>query len=242
MLSEAIEELNSLKLGPMAVRLKEWTDEPGNEAKSHTECVSALALAQIQVRSNKRALALLSKAGLPVSASISGFRQNARRGLPSGTLGNLATNDWIRLGHSVVVTGGTYTGKTYLAAALMREAAQSGMSVVYWRVPELLMVCAIERQKNEAALGVFLKRLTKAKLLVLDDFAMERIERPQCYVLRQLLDARARRDLALMVVSPNACEYWQDYFEDPTAADAIFARVLSKSRPILLTGPLPKME
>jgi DNA replication protein DnaC len=241
MLSEAIDELKVLKLGPMAVRLKEWADDPGNQGKSHTECVSALALAQIQVRNNKRAHTLLASAGLPASVSIHDVHQRAFWGLPSGTLGNLATCDWIGQGHTVVVTGASYSGKTSLAAALIREAAQLGISMAYWRLPELLTACAIERQKNEAALSIFMKRLAKPKLLVLDDFAMEVSDRPQCYALRQLLDARARQNRALMIVSPNAFEHWKDYFEDPSAAEAIFARVLSKSWPVSLTRSSPSV-
>jgi DNA replication protein DnaC len=147
-------------------------------------------------------------------------------------LGNLRTCDWVRLGHTLVITGESQVGKTYLAGALAREAALARLSVAYWRVPELLAACAIE--KEAGTWPKFLKRLARVELLVLDDFATERADSAQSHLLRQLLDVRHRHRQAVMVVSPNAVEDWDTYFEDATAADAIFGRLLERSQPIAL--------
>lgn len=234
MLNETLDELTALKLGPMAARLRQWVDDPANRDKSHTECVLALAQAQSQVTANTRARCFLSRADLPPNIALDDFRDGSKRGLTPGVLGNLRTCDWIRRGQSVVITGGAQTGKTYLAAALGREATLMGLSAVYRRVPDLLTECAIEKDKGMLALSALLKRLARPRLLVLDDFAVERATSDQCHVLRRLLAARARHGLAVMVAASNAVDVWGDYLEDETAAEAIYGLLLEQVKPIVL--------
>lgn len=232
MLTETVEELQALKLGPMAERLKQWVDDPGNRGKSHTDCVLALALAQAQASAAKRTRCFLVRADLPPNIAITDVWTSSARGLSPQVLGNLASCDWIRRGQTVILTGATRTGKTYLAAALAREATLARLSVAYWRVPELMAACAIE--KDQGTLPAFLKRLGRIKLMVLDDFATERATIEESHWLRQLLDGRDRHGLAVMVASPNAVEDWDGYFEDATAAEAIFGRLLEQAKPIVL--------
>ncbi|NYE30955.1 DNA replication protein DnaC [Rhodanobacter sp. K2T2] len=239
MLTETVEELQALRLGPMAERLKQWVDDPNNRGKSHAECVHALALAQAQAAAAKRSRCFSARADLPPNIAVADVWASAARGLPAQLLGNLKSCDWIRLGHTVVITGATRTGKTYLAAALAKEAALARLTVAFWRVPELLTACAFEKQQG--TFTAFLKRLSRIKLLVLDDFAAERATADESHWLRQLLDGRERHGLAVMVASPNAVEDWDGYFEDVTAAEAIFGRLLERSKPIVLKRmPTPK--
>lgn len=240
MLTDAVSALTAMKLGPMAERLKQWTDDPANAHRSHTDCVLALVDAQNQATATKRARGFLAKADLPPAIALADVHVSGARGLPVELLGNLATCDWIRLGHTVVITGESQAGKTHLAAALAREATLAKLSVAYWRTPELLAAAAVER--DQGRWPSFAKRLDRVKLLVLDDFATERTDVAQGHLLRQLIDLRHRHGKATMVVSPNAVSDWDDYFEDATAADAIFGRLLERSRPIVLkrsprTGP-----
>jgi DNA replication protein DnaC len=232
MLTETVEELQALRLGPMAERLKQWVDDPSNCGKSHAECVHALALAQGQAAAAKRSRCFSARADLPPNISIADVWTSSARGLPAQLLGNLKSCDWVRLGHTVVITGATQTGKTYLAGALAKEAALARLTVAFCRVPELLAAFAAEKQKG--TLPNFLKQLSRKKLLVLDDFAAERATADESHWLRQLIDSRERHGLAVMVASPNAVEDWDGYFEDVTAAEAIFGRLLERSKPIVL--------
>jgi DNA replication protein DnaC len=238
MLSEAMTELCALKLGPMAERLRQWVEDPNNRDRSHAECVLALAQAQAQVTANKRARCFLTRADLPPGIAIDDFRDGPNRGLAPGLLGNLKACDWVQRGQSVVITGGSQTGKTFLAAALGREAALSGMSVLHRRIPDFLMECAIEKDRGNTALAALFKRLSRPKLLVLDDFAVELATVEQSHLIRRLLDARARHNLSVLVAASNAVEDWGGYFEDPTAADAIYGRLLGRGKPIVLKHPV----
>ena len=50
---------------------------------------------------------------------------------------SLALGDWVGAGHSVLITGPTGTGKSWLACALAQYACRRGQSALYLRVPRL---------------------------------------------------------------------------------------------------------
>lgn len=49
----------------------------------------------------------------------------------------LALGNWIESGHSVLITGLTGAGKTWLACALAQYACRRGHTALYQRVPRL---------------------------------------------------------------------------------------------------------
>lgn len=235
MLNPIVNELHVLKLGAMADQLVQWMNDPSNQAKSHLDCIAALVHAQAQSAANKRVQGVLRRAELPPGITLADVRAGESRGLPDLLLANLATSEWIRRGQTVVITGSSRCGKTYLAAALAREAALVRLSVFYARTPELLATCAIA--KSTGQWPALIKRLKRFHLVILDDFATERANAEQSHLLRQIIDNVLRKEHALMVASPNDVLDWGDYFEDPTAADAIYGRLLEQVHRIALKCP-----
>lgn len=243
MLTDAERELGALGLTAMATRLRAWLDDPANQRRSQTDCVLALARAHGEATGNDRARRLFARAQLPTQAAVADVWTGTGRGLSADVLANLATCDWVRRGHTVVLTGPSRAGKTFLAAALAREAALSGMRVEYVRVPEWLA-----RYDTEASptLRRLFQRLANAPLLVLDDFATERASGMQSHLLRRLVDARARQGRAILVAAPAPVEDWDGFFEDPTAAEALYGRLLDKAHVLNLkpqsktARPLPR--
>ena len=236
MLTEAERELAALGLTAMATRLRAWLDDPTNHGRSQTDCVLALARAQSEATGNDRTRRLFTRAQLPTHAAVADVRVGAGRGLTADTLANLATCDWVRRGHTVVLTGPSRAGKTFLAAALAREVVLHGLRVEYVRVPEWL---ARYDTDESPTLRRLFQRLTSAPLLVLDDFATERASETQSHLLRRLVDARVRQARALLVASPAPVEDWDGFFADPTAAEALYGRLLTKAHVVNLKSPAP---
>ena len=91
--------------------------------------------------------------------------------MEASLVGQLAKCDFIRDGHSVIITGATGTGKSYLATALGDRACRLGMSVAYFNMQRLLERLDLERLQGEAI--KFFDRLARTDLLILDDFGMK---------------------------------------------------------------------
>ena len=59
------------------------------------------------------------------------------RGLDKAVIRDLATCQWIRKKHNVIVVGKTGVGKSYLGAALAQAACRNGLRALCTRVPRL---------------------------------------------------------------------------------------------------------
>jgi DNA replication protein DnaC len=81
---------------------------------------------------------------------------------------DLATCQWIRKKHNVIVVGKTGVGKSYLGAALAQAACRKGMRAMCTRVPRLAHQLAIARA--DGTYTAMLARLARLDVLVLDDF------------------------------------------------------------------------
>lgn len=219
MLADALKALHAANLGPMAHALECWVADARNQKRSHTACIEALVEALLQHRLDSRTRSFRRRAVLPDHVALATVRADDARGLTKEQLGNLGTCDWVRQGHTVVVTGPTQSGKSYLATALAQEAVVQRLTTTYVRVPEWLAECA-EAGSRKAEFAC-IQTLVKPALLVLDDFATEFTTAEESHILRRLLDERRRRSKATLIVSPTPMEAWDERFEDPIAADAI---------------------
>lgn len=145
----------------------------------------------------------------------------------------LAKCDFIRDGHSVIITGATGTGKSYLATALGDRACRSGMTVAYFNMQRLLERLDLERLQGHAI--TFLDRLAKTDLLILDDFGMKKLQGQQQNDFEQLVDDRYRKK-GLIITSQLPVKDWYDVIGNPLIAEACLDRLVHKSTRIQLNG------
>lgn len=224
-------ELRALRLSPMAACLADWMAEPNNRNRSVLECVQEMIAAQRAKLDGSRVKRFFRGADLPPSTCLSGVRPSEARGLNARMVAELATCEWVRQGHQLIIMGPSGAGKTYIASALSAQARLKGVRVEYHRVAELWDTLDELKRKERKK---FLARLTKVPLLVLDDFAARKASTKQGYDLLKVLDARSRHELSTLVASPSHRQDWDTYFEDPTTADAICVRLDRKSQVIEL--------
>ena len=74
----------------------------------------------------------------------------------------------IRRAQNLLITGATGSGKTWIACALAQQTYRQGHSVLYWRMPRLVEELRIKH--GDGSYITFLKNLSKAALIVLDDW------------------------------------------------------------------------
>nr|WP_330218742.1 ATP-binding protein [Thiobacillus denitrificans] len=102
---------------------------------------------------------------------------------------SLALGDWVTAGHSVLITGPTGAGKSWLACALAQHACRRGYSAIYQRVPRLPEELRIRH--GSGAFGKWLIQLAKTDVLVLDDWGMGAIDSMTRSDLLEIIDDRA---------------------------------------------------
>jgi DNA replication protein DnaC len=234
MMNTTLEQLRNLKLAGMATGLQEQLTQTGMTGMSFEERFALLVDREVHWRSDKRQARLLKAAHLKYpQACIEDIDTRAGRGLERSAVMSLALGNWIESGHSVLVTGLTGAGKTWLACALAQYACRRGHTALYQRVPRLGEELRIRH--GNGTFGKWLIALAKTDVLLLDDWGMAGIDSQTRADLLEIIDDRAGNK-ATIITSQLPIEHWHAWIGDATIADAILDRVLQKNHRFNLMG------
>lgn len=235
-----IETLKSLKLQGLLEALEEQQRTPPVQALSFEERLALLVDRERLWRENQRRTRLLRGARLKVvAASVEDIDYKAARGLDKRQIATLATGEWIRRAQNLLITGSTGSGKTWIACALAQQTCRQGRSVLYWRVPRLIEELRIAH--GDGSYIRFLKTLSKASLIVLDDWGLTALSVQDRADLLEILDDRVNSGSTL-IASQLPVEAWHAYLGEPTLADAILDRLVHHSHRIELKVPGESMR
>jgi len=240
MMHTTLAQLRSLKLDGLAAGLEEQLAQPGMGALSFEERVALLVERELHCRNDRKLLRLLKNARLKYGqAAIEDIDSRAGRGIDRREVMSLALGDWVSAGHSVLVTGPTGAGKSWLACALAQYACRRGYSAIYQRVPRLQEELRIRH--GSGAFGKWLLQLAKTDVLVLDDWGMGSIDGMTRSDLLEIIDDRAGNK-ATIITSQLPVEHWHAWIGDATIADAILDRVMQRNHRFTLTGDSLRMQ
>ena len=166
-------------------------------------------------------------------ACIEDLDARAGRGLERRAVMSLALGDWIASGHSVLITGATGSGKSWLACALAQYAARKGHTALYQRVPRLGEELRIRH--GNGTFGKWLIQLAKTDVLVLDDWGMTGLDAQTRADLLEIIDDRSSSK-ATVITSQLPIEHWHAWIGDTTIADAMLDRIMQRNHRFVLTG------
>jgi len=184
-------------------------------------------------RDNRRLTTRLRQAKLRQTACIEDIDYRHPRGLDKSLMARLATCQWVRERHNVLITGPTGIGKTWLGCALGHQACRDGLTALYLRLPRFLQELPIA--KGDGRYGKLLTTLAKTDVLILDDWGLAPFSDENRRDLLEIVEDRHDRR-ATIITSQLPVEHWHDALGDPTLADAILDRLVHNAYKIALHG------
>jgi DNA replication protein DnaC len=234
MMNTTLNQLRELRLMGMLTALDEQLTQAGMSAVSFEERMALIVERELHWRHDKRRARLLKEAKLKYpQAAIEDIDTRAGRGLDRKAVMSLALGDWIDSGHSVLITGPTGAGKSWLACALAQHACRRGRSAFYQRVPRLSEELRIRH--GNGTFGKWLIQLAKTDVLLLDDWGMAGLDNQARADLLEIIDDRAASK-ATIITSQLPIEHWHAWVGDATIADAILDRLMQRNHRFTLTG------
>ena len=146
---------------------------------------------------------------------------------------SLALSHWITQGDTILLTGPTGVGKSWLACALAQYACRRAHSALYLRVPRLAE--QLRMLHGSGSFGKWLIQLAKVEVLVLDDWGVASLDPSTRSDLLEIIDDRAAHK-ATVITTQLPVEHWHAWIGDATIADAILDRVLQRIHRVELAG------
>jgi DNA replication protein DnaC len=226
-------QLNQLRLHGMSRSWQALLETRRQHELTFSEGLEILLQAEEQERSNNRFERLRTNARFRYQASIEELKMDASRGLDKALISTLATGEYLEKGESVLVTGSTGCGKSFLVSALGHQACAQGYKVAYFNVQKLLLKTKISR--IEGTIMKFFESISKTDLLILDDFGLTHLEQQQQLDLLEMIEDRHGKS-STVIASQLPVSSWYDVIGEETIADAILDRLVHTSYRVELKG------
>lgn len=233
LLQPVVEKLRDMRLYGMLLSMEEQAESSQYRKLSFEERLGFLVDREWSMRQDKRLKKRIRNARFKDKAQVEDLDFSAQRGLDRSQILYLAQGEWITKHLNTIISGPTGTGKTYLACALGDAACRHGFTALYYQMPKLLR--ELYASHRDGSYDKALNRLTKANLIILDDWLIDGLSFIQTKDMLEILDDRYNKASTILATQLPVSN-WHTRFEDPTLADAIMDRVVHNAYRIELKG------
>jgi len=208
------------------------------EGLAHLEFVHALIAGQAGLRRERSIARRIREARFKELKTLAAFDWDFNaQAIDRVHIEELATGDFIRRRHNLVLAGQSGVGKSFLVQSIGQAACALGYRVRYITSAELLQdltACLADQSLPERV-----RYYARFELLIIDEFGFDRIERAVCpqaaSLWYKIIDARSQRVSTALVTNIDF-EAWADYLGDAPLAMALLDRVVDGATIVKLKG------
>lgn len=210
---------------------------------SHIDFLHRLLTNQAGLRRQRRIERLIKDANFREALPLSTFDWNFNPAIPRLQIEALAQADFIRRKQNVVFVGQSGLGKSRLIQSIGLAACMLEQPVHYVTSGKLLedLTAAMADQTIHHRVRFY----AKFRLLIIDEFGFDRIERSLCpqaaSLWYKIIDARSQRGSTALVTNIDFAS-WATYLGDEPLAMALLDRVVDSATIVKLKGKSYRMH
>lgn len=209
------------------------------QAETHQEYLFKLLKSELEHREHTRKDKLLKNAGFYSIKAFNDFRFDEVTLPGTVTPEYLENCEFLNTKTNLVMYGNVGTGKTFLSTALGVEACKKGIETKFFRTAAL--VNKLSEAKKSGSLSAFMKKITKAELIICDEWGYVPLDRTGAQLLFELISECYERK-TLIINTNIEFSRWVNVFYDEQMTGAILDRVLHHCHLLLFPGPSNRMR
>jgi DNA replication protein DnaC len=227
-------KLNELNLAFAAEQLADLITRAVKTDMGPTGMLEELLRTELEQREERRVWRALKISGLPTGLSIANFDFAFQPSVERSRIEALCTCAWVKKKQTLLLLGPPGVGKTHLAVALGVKVVESGFSVAFFRLDELLHALREDAEVPPARLKG--KKYMKPALLIIDEVGFQPFTRQEANLFFRLVSYRYGRG-ATCITSNKPIRDWPEMLAgDEVLAAAILDRLLHDSHVVNIKG------
>jgi DNA replication protein DnaC len=223
-----------LRLNGIKKILKDELRRAEKNACSHSELLYRLLSAEYTHRQQQSLLYRINQAKLPWDWTLQSFPFKKQPGVSKTQIMDLAQLDFVGQAQNVIFIGNPGTGKSGLAAGLLREALLTGYRGRFYNAQDLLDELYSSLADRSSA--KLIKRLARYDLLVIDELGYLTLNPEQSNAFFKLMGERYSHKATIITTNLDY-EKWYDLFHSKDMVDALLDRLKHRCITITIAGP-----
>lgn len=228
-----LEKMSRMKLYGMQDAFEALLETKQQATLTGDEIIAMLVQSEWEYREDKKFKRSLRNARFRYTASVEEIDFTKSRNLDKNLLLRFSDCSFVEKHQSLLITGPTGVGKSFIASAIGHQACIKGFKVIYYNSQKLFPM--LKMSKADGSYMKIINRLERQELLILDDFGMQPFDPQSRMMLLEIIEDRYDRK-STIISSQIPPSKWYDVIGESTVADAILDRLLGNSFKIELKG------